>query len=778
MTSAPPDARAPRRLAPERRRRGDVIAAVALVVLLGVAALVVWRTSPEVATVSTPDTTPLASPQPGGRRARGLRRGVARRRAAPPARRSWPGPPWSPATAALVAGHDADTRAPWPGATGATSRCARSARGSPAPTTATATPSPSTKAAPAGAASSPRSTRAAASAPTPATPTCAPACNSLADGSYVTATGADYLEVWRSDLVRTLEYGDVPTPVQPGKQPRPQCDYGSTAMSSDRIGVIERCPDAPSDRLTVITPDGSKGADTPEVQFSVELPATGAVLVALSGDRAAVAVPGAAAPDRARQGRAAAQPGAPRRARRGAGHVARRRARHRDHRRLPLLLVGGRHHGRARRRARSRPRGHCATRSVPRPRTAPASWRRSATASPTSTPRAARCCARCPCRAPTRPPPCGIAAAGEVVLEQRGPEVVALLPDAPRPATPRSAPPRPVTITPSAASAPRGPGGAVGVDLATTATTAAAACTSSVAAPGPGEPSRSATTHATTSPTTSATIPAASTPDRPRNAPSRRARCRAPPWSARGLAHGTSCAHGSLSGAAARPSGQCRRTSQDPQRGAGRAGKRASGSAPAARSSAATASAAADRSAAATCAASDARSCRHPATCPLGRWCSSTSTQRRRSVRSTPSAYSASARDSRASSAVGGAAGLVVDDDQLVAPPVDAVDPALRDDPADRHRHPLLQPDGVDLGRALGVLGQPAAGAFAVVVGLLGVAEALAVPVPVHEPGRRLRGAPRGRQREERPQRQVHDRAQRARRPRAASGRARAGRGR
>ena len=77
MTSAPPDTPTPRRTAPERRRRGDVVAAVALVVLFGVAALVVWRTSPEVATVSTPDAR-RCGPQPARRRARGLRRGVAR----------------------------------------------------------------------------------------------------------------------------------------------------------------------------------------------------------------------------------------------------------------------------------------------------------------------------------------------------------------------------------------------------------------------------------------------------------------------------------------------------------------------------------------------------------------------------------------------------------------------------------------------------------------------------------------------------------------------------
>ena len=290
MPSAPPDARAPRRLAPERRRRGDVVVAVALGVLLGVAALVVWYTSPEVATVSTPVSTPLAAPSPAGDVPAGF---VDTWRASSGATRApvVAGPAVVTGQGGLVAGHDATSGAvAWsyqrdlalctvgagfPGTddgdghalalyAGRTGWCSELT------------------------ALHPSSGKRADSS----NPDMRPGVQLLADGSYVTATGTDYLEVWRSDLVRTLEYGDVPTPVQPGKQPRPQCDYGSTAMSSDRIGVIERCPDAPSDRLTVITPDGSKGADTPEVQFSVELPATGAVLVALSSERAAVAVPG------------------------------------------------------------------------------------------------------------------------------------------------------------------------------------------------------------------------------------------------------------------------------------------------------------------------------------------------------------------------------------------------------------------------------------------------------------------------------------------------------
>ena len=276
------------------------------------------RTSPEVATVARPDAAPLAAPSPAGDVPAGFAEAWRARERRHAARRSWPGPPWSPATAASSRA-TTPHRAPWPGATGATSRCARSPRVSPAPTTATATPSPSTKAAPAGAASSPRSTRAAAGAPTPATPTCTPASSSSPTARYVTATGPTTWRCGAPTSCAPSSTATCPPPCSPASSPVRSATYGSTAMSSDRIGVIERCPDAPTDRLTVLTPDGAKGADTPEVQFSVELPAD------RRGARGALERPGggrAARPtaaDRARQGRAAAQPGAPRRARRCAG---------------------------------------------------------------------------------------------------------------------------------------------------------------------------------------------------------------------------------------------------------------------------------------------------------------------------------------------------------------------------------------------------------------------------------------------------------------------------
>lgn len=290
MTSAPPDTSPPRRrVAPERRRRGDVIAAAVLVALLVAAAGGLWLRSAEVGTVDTPDTAPVAAPSPAGE----VPAGFVQAWQAPSAATATPvvaGPAVVTGDGGVVSGRDVETggvvwsyardlplctvSAGFPGADdgdGHALALYESRSGWCSELTAL----------------HPGSGRRAESS----NPDVRPGVQLLADGSYVTATGEKYLEVWRSDLVRTLEYGDVPTPVQPGQQPRPGCTYGSTAVSTDRIAVIERCPGASTDRLTVLTPDGSKGADTPEVQFSVELPTAGAVLVALSGDREAVALP-------------------------------------------------------------------------------------------------------------------------------------------------------------------------------------------------------------------------------------------------------------------------------------------------------------------------------------------------------------------------------------------------------------------------------------------------------------------------------------------------------
>ncbi|MDQ0377227.1 Rv3212 family protein [Amycolatopsis thermophila] len=112
----------------------------------------------------------------------------------------------------------------------------------------------------------------------------------VGDGSQVTATGQDLLVTWRDDLVETNEYGRVPALVNPDKQPRTGCTYGSVAMASGRIGVIERCPGDPGDRLSVMKAV-PKESDQPQLSFSAIMPGRDAKVVAMSGDFTAVAMP-------------------------------------------------------------------------------------------------------------------------------------------------------------------------------------------------------------------------------------------------------------------------------------------------------------------------------------------------------------------------------------------------------------------------------------------------------------------------------------------------------
>jgi len=118
----------------------------------------------------------------------------------------------------------------------------------------------------------------------------------LNDGVHVTATGKRLINTWRSDMVLTMQYGTVPDLVNPDKQPRTGCQYSSIAVTSGRIGVIERCASKsdPSilenDRLTVYKPT-AKDSDNPVVDFSVPTGGNLGRLVALTDRYAAVATP-------------------------------------------------------------------------------------------------------------------------------------------------------------------------------------------------------------------------------------------------------------------------------------------------------------------------------------------------------------------------------------------------------------------------------------------------------------------------------------------------------
>jgi hypothetical protein len=103
----------------------------------------------------------------------------------------------------------------------------------------------------------------------------------LYDGSYATTTGSRLLTTWRSDLVQTMEYGQVPAVVNPGKQPRTGCAYHTMAVVQGRIAVVEDCPQDEDDRLTVYRATGNNDSEKPEVVASVGV-ANGAQVVAMA----------------------------------------------------------------------------------------------------------------------------------------------------------------------------------------------------------------------------------------------------------------------------------------------------------------------------------------------------------------------------------------------------------------------------------------------------------------------------------------------------------------
>jgi outer membrane protein assembly factor BamB len=118
------------------------------------------------------------------------------------------------------------------------------------------------------------------------------------DGTYFLAQGSDRLEVWRSDLVRTLEFGYVDAPVNTKTQPRTGCTLLSSGSSSTRLAVLERCPGDGSDRLSVQNP-APKDATVPEEYGSHVLTEPGAAVdgarvIAVSDNRVALYLPGTA----------------------------------------------------------------------------------------------------------------------------------------------------------------------------------------------------------------------------------------------------------------------------------------------------------------------------------------------------------------------------------------------------------------------------------------------------------------------------------------------------
>jgi hypothetical protein len=112
------------------------------------------------------------------------------------------------------------------------------------------------------------------------------------DGTTVLSAGAFRLEMWRSDMVRTLSYGAIDAQINPLPKTQKFCSFVSAAASSSAASVLEKCPDKPDLRLTLLKV--GKDEDKPDIRYVPEPGVTaesGSRVLAVSETTTAVYIP-------------------------------------------------------------------------------------------------------------------------------------------------------------------------------------------------------------------------------------------------------------------------------------------------------------------------------------------------------------------------------------------------------------------------------------------------------------------------------------------------------
>jgi len=112
------------------------------------------------------------------------------------------------------------------------------------------------------------------------------------DGTTVLSWGDSRLELWRSDMIRMLSYGYVDARIKPDVPASPLCRLESAAASSAAVSVLEACPDQDFLRLTLLRPADEE--DQPQLRH-IPLDGvrsdSGARVIAVSDTTTAVYLP-------------------------------------------------------------------------------------------------------------------------------------------------------------------------------------------------------------------------------------------------------------------------------------------------------------------------------------------------------------------------------------------------------------------------------------------------------------------------------------------------------
>jgi hypothetical protein len=120
-----------------------------------------------------------------------------------------------------------------------------------------------------------------------------PRVHLTADGTTMLSVGDTRLELWRSDMVRMLAYGETDARVKPAARGlHSGYRLESAAASSSAVSVLEACPNQADLRLVLLRP--GKDDDEPQQHLVAEpgiRPGSGARVVAVSDTNTAVYVP-------------------------------------------------------------------------------------------------------------------------------------------------------------------------------------------------------------------------------------------------------------------------------------------------------------------------------------------------------------------------------------------------------------------------------------------------------------------------------------------------------
>ncbi len=113
------------------------------------------------------------------------------------------------------------------------------------------------------------------------------------DGTTVLSAGNTRLELWRSDMVRMLSYGETDARVKPSSRgPHSGCTLESAAASSSAVSVLEACVSQADLRLVLLRP--GKEEDEPQQHLVAQpgiRPGSGARVVTVTENNTAVYLP-------------------------------------------------------------------------------------------------------------------------------------------------------------------------------------------------------------------------------------------------------------------------------------------------------------------------------------------------------------------------------------------------------------------------------------------------------------------------------------------------------